>query len=114
MREFIEKHSERICRVLSGLDRVRFRGTFRNLAVPVLMMKWLSHRNVLLKDFKPFARPRWGGLQRVPTRGFGGRAIYPRPRTAGKDVGPRNSHQLLSNSRRVSTVPERLRGENHD
>jgi len=54
VREFIEKHSERICGVLSGLDRVRFRGTFRNLAVPVLLMKWLSHRNVLLKDFKPF------------------------------------------------------------
>ena len=54
MREFIEKHSERICGVLSGLDRVRFRGTFRNLGVPVLLMKWLSHRNVLLKDFKPF------------------------------------------------------------
>jgi len=54
MKEFIEKHSKRICGVLSGLDRVRFRGTFRNLAVPVLLMKWLSHRNVLLKNFKSF------------------------------------------------------------
>ena len=54
MKQFIEKHSKRICGVLSGLDRVRFCGTFRNLAVPVLLMKWLSHRNVLLKDFKSF------------------------------------------------------------
>ena len=54
MREFIEKHRERICGVLSGLDRVRFRGTFRNLAVPVLLERWLSHRRVLMKDFKPF------------------------------------------------------------
>ncbi len=54
MREFIEKHSERICGVLSGLDRVRFRGTFRHLAVAVLLEKWLSHRRVLMKDFKSF------------------------------------------------------------
>lgn len=54
MKEFIEKHQNCISGVLSGLDRVRFRGTFRYLAVPVLMMRWLNHRRVLLKDFKPF------------------------------------------------------------
>ena len=54
MKEFIEKHQNCISGVLSGLDRVRFRGTFRYLAVPVLMTRWLSHRRVLLKDFKPF------------------------------------------------------------
>lgn len=54
MREFIEKHSERICGLLSGLDRVRFRGTFRYLAVAAMLEKWLSHRRVLMKDFKAF------------------------------------------------------------
>ena len=52
MKEFIEKHQNCISGVLSGLDRARFRGTFRYLAVPVLMMRWLNHRRVLLKDFK--------------------------------------------------------------
>ena len=54
MKEFIEKHSDRISGVLSGLDRVRFRGTFRHLAVAVLLERWLSHRRILMKNFKPF------------------------------------------------------------
>lgn len=54
MKEFFGKHGNCISGVQSGLDRVRFRGTFRYLAVPVLMMRWLNHRRVFLKDFKPF------------------------------------------------------------
>ena len=54
MKEFIEKHQNCISGVLSGPHGVRFRGTFRCLAVPVLMMSWLNQRKVPLKDFKPF------------------------------------------------------------
>lgn len=65
MKEFIEKHSERILGALSGLDRVRFRGTFRHLAVAVLLEKWLSHRRVLMKDFKPFVEALTATIRRA-------------------------------------------------
>jgi hypothetical protein len=55
MKEFINKHQKDILGVLSGFDRVRFRGTFRFLAVAQLLMSWLSHRRVLIKDFGVFA-----------------------------------------------------------
>jgi hypothetical protein len=38
MNEFITKHQKRILGVLSGFDRVRFRGTFRVLAVAKLLL----------------------------------------------------------------------------
>jgi hypothetical protein len=55
MNEFIKKHERDILGVLSGWDRVRFRGTLRNLAVTNMMLSWLLDRKVLLKHFKPFA-----------------------------------------------------------
>ena len=55
MKEFINKHQKDILGVLSGFDRVRFRGTFRFLAVAQLLMSWLSHQRVLIKDFGEFA-----------------------------------------------------------
>jgi len=55
MKEFIQKHQADIVGVLSGFDRVRFRGTIRTLAVTEGLTVWLSHRRVLFKDFKPFA-----------------------------------------------------------
>ena len=55
MKEFITKHERNIVGVLSGWDRIRFRGTLRNLAVTKLMMSWLLDQKVLLKHFKPFA-----------------------------------------------------------
>jgi hypothetical protein len=55
MREFIQKHPQDTRGVLSGFDRIRFRGTLRTLAVVNMLVRWLSHRHVLLKDFKKFA-----------------------------------------------------------
>ncbi len=55
MKEFIKKHERNIIGVLSGWDRIRFRGTFRTLAVTQLMMSWLWDRQVMLKHFMPFA-----------------------------------------------------------
>ena len=55
MTEYIAKHQERILGTLSGFDRVRFRGTFRVLAVVHLLMGWLAQRRVLMKDFGDFA-----------------------------------------------------------
>jgi hypothetical protein len=56
MQEFITKHEEHILGTLSGFDRVRFRGTFRVLAVAKLLLSWLSQRGVLIKDFSQFAQ----------------------------------------------------------
>ncbi len=55
MNEFIDKHQKDILEVLSGFDRVRFRGTFRVLAVVKLLLVWLRHQQVLIKDFGDFA-----------------------------------------------------------
>src|SRR5688500_2228639 len=52
MRQFITKHERNIVGVLSGWDRIRFRGTFRALAVTRMMMSWLLDRQVMLKHFK--------------------------------------------------------------
>jgi hypothetical protein len=55
VKQFITKHEPSIVGVLSGWDRIRFRGTIRTLAVTKLMMSWLWDRQVMLKHFKPFA-----------------------------------------------------------
>lgn len=63
MKQFITKHERSIVGVLSGWDRIRFRGTLRTLAVTKLMMRWLWDRQVLLKHFKPFALELTAALQ---------------------------------------------------
>ena len=55
MQEFINKHQPHILGTLSGFDRIRFRGTFRVLAVARLLLTWLNHQSVLIKDFGAFA-----------------------------------------------------------
>jgi hypothetical protein len=55
MKQFITKHERSIVGVLSGWDRIRFRGTFRSLAVTRMMVSWLLDRRVMLKHFKPLA-----------------------------------------------------------
>jgi hypothetical protein len=56
MKEFIQKHQEDTRGVLNGFDRVRFRGTLRSVAVTNMLLRWLNHRHVLLKDFAKFAQ----------------------------------------------------------
>lgn len=55
MKSFLESHAPHIFGVLRGFDRVRFRGTFRQLATVNGMMSMLSFCKVLLKDFGAFA-----------------------------------------------------------
>ena len=51
MHEFIAKHQEQISGVLSGFDRLVFRGTLRPLAYAAGMAQYLSANQVLLKQF---------------------------------------------------------------
>jgi hypothetical protein len=55
MKKFLNCHAGKILGVLSGFDRVRFRGTFRQYAHVAGMMSILSYLQVLLKDFHEFA-----------------------------------------------------------
>ncbi len=51
MNEFIARHAERITGVLSGFDRLVFRGTLRPISYPEGMMGYLSGNNVRLTVF---------------------------------------------------------------
>ena len=54
MERFIERHRDRVMGVLSGFDRVRFRGSLRWACYPDGLGKYLSSMKVLLKDFGTF------------------------------------------------------------
>jgi len=55
MNAFIEKHQKNIIGVLSGWDRIVFRGTLRLVANLAGMNAYLSHIGILIKDFKQYA-----------------------------------------------------------
>ena len=55
MKSFLARHASKIKGVLTGFDRIRFRGTLRWLANTRGMANWLWHRQVLLKNFKGYA-----------------------------------------------------------
>lgn len=55
MQSFIQRFKDKISGVLSGWDRVRFRGTIRWLASRSGMYSFLSEHHILLKDFRDWA-----------------------------------------------------------
>jgi hypothetical protein len=54
--QLLQLYGERIVGAIRGLDRVRFRGTFRWLANAKGLEKYLSMSHILLKDFRDWAR----------------------------------------------------------
>jgi hypothetical protein len=64
MKRFIQQHAAQIRGVLSGFDRLRFRGTLRWLAYTQGMQSFLNCSHVLLKDFKSYVQ---GMTDRVRT-----------------------------------------------
>jgi hypothetical protein len=52
---FYSKFGQQITAVLSGFDRIRFRGTLRVLYQPGIMEQYLGYCGVLIKNFKSFA-----------------------------------------------------------
>jgi hypothetical protein len=52
---FLSKFGDKITGIISGFDRVRFRGTLRLLFQPLAMERYLSSCGVLIKEFKRFA-----------------------------------------------------------
>jgi hypothetical protein len=55
MKQFTRKHQSDVTGVLSGFDRVRFRGTLRWLATECGLMNFLWKIRVKLMEFKPYA-----------------------------------------------------------
>src|ERR1700688_1904564 len=51
MKEFIAKHEKEITGVLSGFDRLVFRGTLRSISYPQGMMRYLWANQVRLTEF---------------------------------------------------------------
>jgi hypothetical protein len=63
MKEFIAKHQAQILGVVSGFDRLVFRGTLRGLAYAEGMRRYLNAQHVLLKDFGPHVEEVSGRLK---------------------------------------------------
>ena len=55
MQLFLQRHAADVTGILSGFDRLRFRGTFRLIANARGLMSLMAHLGVLAKDFKQFA-----------------------------------------------------------
>ena len=55
MERFLTRHQDRIAGILTGFDRMRFRGTLRSISNAKGLAIWLNQRHVLLKDFGGFA-----------------------------------------------------------
>jgi hypothetical protein len=56
MERFVTRYEDRIAGILTGFDRMLFRGTLRSISHPKGAEIWLSSRHVLLKDFSTFAQ----------------------------------------------------------
>ena len=54
MQRLIQRFSDKIIGVLSGFDRLVFRGSLRRVAFPEGLMSLLWHKGVLLKDFEAY------------------------------------------------------------
>jgi hypothetical protein len=58
MKAFLQRFGSVVLGVLHGFDRLRFRGSQRQLCHVAGMMSWLGHLRIPLKEFKLFARDR--------------------------------------------------------
>ncbi len=58
---FLDRHQDNVIGVLSGFDRILFRGTLLSISYRDGLDRFLSHHDVLLKDFGRFA----GGLSQT-------------------------------------------------
>jgi hypothetical protein len=64
MKSFLTRHQSQVKGVLSGLDRVRFRGTVRWLASCRGLGSFMWSARVLLKDFKDWSKSLTDDLKR--------------------------------------------------
>ena len=65
MEQFLNRHKDSIIGVLSGFDRVLFRGTVRSISHLDGMKRFLSYHHVLLKDFGAFVLEKSSQIKQV-------------------------------------------------
>src|SRR5271170_6106947 len=65
MQKFLQRFSSQVIGCLSGLDRIRFRGTKRLLSTVGGMLWYLRQQDVLNKDFVAFAQDKTQTLKRA-------------------------------------------------
>jgi len=82
MDTFIQRHRQDVIGVLSGFDRMRFRGTLRSISYAEGVDRFLGAAGVRYKDFKEFAL----GLSRLtdPACRAGGQAGGPAVRVSSQ------------------------------
>jgi hypothetical protein len=68
MQTFLARFGSEIKGVLSGFDRVRFRGTLRRISSYRGMMSYLYERQILLKEFKDWAMGLTDAIKRSTTQ----------------------------------------------
>lgn len=68
MNEFIERYESEIAGVLSGFDRVLFRGTLRSLYALPVMDRYLASKRVLYKHFGKHAEQVAAAVRRIRRR----------------------------------------------
>ena len=73
---FLSKFGHNITGILSGLDRIRFRGTLGLLFKPTAIERYLCSCGVLIKDFKHYAE---GVTAKVKAAAYGAAAAAKRP-----------------------------------
>jgi hypothetical protein len=69
VRRFIANHANKITGVLSGFDRLVFRGTLRPISFVDGLKRLLWKNNILLKDFGPYAHRLTHQLREASLRG---------------------------------------------
>ena len=93
MERFLTRHSSRIAGVVSGFDRLLFRGTLRSISFVDGMDRFLASQRILYKDFAGFAG-RDHDASADPRRGAGrsrraGRSSISRSSSISKDARAR-------------------------
>jgi hypothetical protein len=68
MKRFLKRHADQVSGVLTGFDRLRFRGTLRWLAYADGMRSFLSCAGVLLKDFQAYVQGVTGRVREAAER----------------------------------------------
>jgi hypothetical protein len=63
MERFVMRYEDRIAGILTGFDRMLFRGTLRSISHPKGAEIWLNSRHVLLKEFGDYAQTLTGRLK---------------------------------------------------
>lgn len=63
MERFVKRYSDRIVGIVSGFDRVLFRGNIRSICHLEGMQRFILSQGVLFKDLKPFCEKLTAGLK---------------------------------------------------